>query len=164
MNSGANAEMGESIADNAYLKDVNSKQIVDLYRLESGFEDAAQFLCWVKANGEIVKANRVCREATGMPVCEGDFFDVTNWWGSHGELRASLAKCIADAAKGCRVKQELQIGEDATKAIYIDFCVRRINEIDGQCMLLVEATDISRFRRMECILKEMLSNLQAAQA
>lgn len=163
MNTLSSAEMENAAVDNSYIKDVNSKQIVDFYRYECGFEDASQFLCWLKANGEIVKCNRVCREATGLPVCEGDFFDVINWWGTSGELQPQLAKCIAAAAKGARVKEEFQIGEDATKATFIEFCCRRINEVDGQCMLLVEATDVSRFRRMECLLRDMVSNLKACQ-
>lgn len=163
MNGGANAEMEIPAQDNAYLRDVNSKQIVDFYRFENGFEEASQFLCWLKSNGEIVRANRACRESAGLPVCEGDFFDVINWWGTSGELRATFQNCFADAAKGARVKREIQIGEDGAKATYIDFCIRRINEVDGQCMLLVEATDVSRFRRMECLLRDTVANLQAAQ-
>jgi hypothetical protein len=164
MNNSMNAEMEIPAIGNSYVKDVNSKQIVDLYRLESGFEEATQFLCWLKSNGEIVRANRVCREATGLPVNEGDFFDVINWWGSKGELRKTLNECIAKAAKNLRVKQEIQVGEDATKATFIDLSIRRINEADGKCMLLVEATDISRFRRLENLLRDTVSHLQAAQS
>jgi hypothetical protein len=160
---GANAELQIPAIDNAYIKDVNSKQIVDLYRFEHGFEEASQFLCWLKSNGEIIKTNRACRDAAETPVSEGDFFDVINWWGSCGELRTALQCCIQDAASGMCVKREFQIGEDAAKATFVEFCIRRINAVDGQCVLLVEATDVSRFRRMECNLRDMLSNLQAAQ-
>jgi PAS domain S-box-containing protein len=106
-------------------------------------------------DGTLVEANRAALEAAGLRPADvlGRPFAEAYWWSYDPGVQAELRAAIARAARGERVRYDVQVRLGPERFTTIDFMLAPARDEQGQVRYLIpSATDISERKRIEAML------------
>ena len=125
----------------------NSKMVLEPERILSAFvENTLQFIGVMTPDGRVVLANKA---ALAFIQCDledvkGELFWETPWWSESEQHIDTIRQAVMRAADGEVVQFQTVTFDKQGRALYVDFSVNPVTDVDGQVSLIIaEARNLS---------------------
>lgn len=120
--------------------------------LRAIFDQAFQFICLLKPDGTLIKANKTALDFLGIEekVVVGNPFWETVWWQHSKELQERLRAAISQAATGEVIRFESHHSTRDGGVHYIDVSIKPVRDEAGKVIFLIlEGRDITERKLAE---------------
>jgi PAS domain S-box-containing protein len=126
-------------------------------RLDAIYNTSFEYIGLLSTEGKLLDCNQASLEFAGSTREEllGKNFWDCPWWAHTPGAVERLRRSIAKAARGERVRYEVELARSTGEPVTFDFSLAPVRDASGQVVFLVpEARDITWMRRAELALKE----------